>query len=94
MSLAAGVTKNVLLELDDKGDEDICKQVVKLSEDTWRVPEQEVSDVFVVIVEEFISLENVTDSDVSVETDTSPSFGDIDLTTVWKLPSILPSSLE
>ena len=41
-------TVNVLSELDTVGEEDICTQVLKLSEDTWKVPEQEVSEVFVV----------------------------------------------
>ena len=94
VSLEEGVIKNVLLELDAVGDDDICIHVLKLSEETWKVSEQEVSDEFVVTVEEFISLENVTETEVSVETDASPSFGDIELTNVWKLPATLSSSLE
>ena len=66
---------NVLFELETDGDEDIWTQELKLSEDTWRVPEQEVSDVFVVTLEELISLEKVTEIDVFMEIDETPSEG-------------------
>jgi len=67
---------------------------VKLSEETWSVPEQVVSDVLVITLEELISSENVTEIEESMDVDRTPSLGDIELTTVRKLPSILPSSLE
>ena len=94
VSFEEGVTENVLLELDPVGDDDICIHELKLSEETWKVPEQEVSDEFVVTVEEFISLENVTEIEESMDTDWTSSLGDIELTTVWKLPATLSSSLE
>ena len=57
--LAEDVTVNVLIELDTVGEEDICTQVLKLSEDTWKVPEQEVSEVLVVTDELSIISEKV-----------------------------------
>jgi hypothetical protein len=68
--------------------------VLKLSDETWSVPEQVVSDVLVETLEELISSENVTEIEESIGIDRTSSLGDIELTTVWKLPSILPSSLE
>jgi hypothetical protein len=53
-----------------------------------------VSDVLVVTLEELISSENVTEFVVSIDTEKIPSLGEVELTTVWKLPSILSSSLE
>jgi len=46
--LSYGSSVNVLFELELDGDEDILIQVLKLSEDTLKVPEQYVSDVLVV----------------------------------------------
>ena len=46
--LDEGVTVNVLFELETEGDEDIWTQELKLSEDTWKEPEQEVFEVLVV----------------------------------------------
>jgi hypothetical protein len=46
--LSDGSTVNVLSELELAGDEDILTQVLKLSEDTLKVPEQYVSEVLVV----------------------------------------------
>ena len=46
--LSDGSTVNVLSELELLGDEDILTQVLKLSEDTLKVPEQYVSEVLVV----------------------------------------------
>ena len=48
MRLSYGSSVNVLFELELDGDEDILIQVLKLSEDTLKVPEQYVSDVLVV----------------------------------------------
>ena len=66
--LAEDVTVNVLLELDKDGDEFIWIQVLKLSEDTWKVPEQEVSEVFVVTEVVSIVSENVTEMLSVIET--------------------------
>jgi hypothetical protein len=49
-----------LFELEDDGEEDILTQVLKLSEDTLKVPEQYVSDVLVVTKVLSIASENVT----------------------------------
>ena len=51
----------VFSEFDPDGEEDIWMQLKKLSEETWNVPEHDVLDVFVVIVEEFITSEKVTE---------------------------------
>ena len=73
--LAEDVTVNVLLELDTDGDEFIWIQVLKLSEDTWKVPEQEVSEVFVVTEVVSIASEKVTEIVELTETDVSESEG-------------------
>ena len=51
---------NVLVELELAGAEDILTQVLKLSEDTLKVPEQEVLSVLVVTWVVPIASENVT----------------------------------
>ena len=61
--LAEDVTINVLLELDTVGEEDICTQELKLSEETCRVPEQDVPDEFVVTEVVSIDSEKVTEID-------------------------------
>ena len=48
MRLSYGSSVNVLFELELDGDEDILTQLLKLSEDTLKVPEQYVSEVLVV----------------------------------------------
>jgi len=58
---------NVLFELETVR-EDICMQLLKLSEETWIVPEQEVFEVFIVIVELSITSEKVIDMFVSIAT--------------------------
>ena len=73
-------TVNVLSELDTVGEEDICTQVLKLSEDTWKVPEQEVSEVFVVTEVVSIVSEKVTEIDEETETDVSESEGEVEET--------------
>ena len=77
--LEEGVTVNVLFELDTVT-EDICTQVLKLSEETWSVPEQEVFAVFVVIVELSISSEKVTEMDESLSASVSESAGEVEET--------------
>jgi hypothetical protein len=49
-----------MFELELAGEEDILTQVLKLSEDTLKVPEQNVSDVLVVTKVLSIASENVT----------------------------------
>ena len=59
--LSYGSSVNVLFELELAGDEeDILTQVLKLSEDTLKVPEQEVLSVLVVTWVVPIASENVT----------------------------------
>ena len=78
--LAEDVTINVLLELDTVGEEDICTQELKLSEETCRVPEQDVPDEFVVIEVVSIDSEKVTEIDEETETDVSESEGEVEET--------------
>jgi hypothetical protein len=56
-----------LSELD--GDEPICTQLLKLSEDNWSDPEQLVSEVLVVIEVVFIDSEKVTEIFSLIETE-------------------------
>ena len=60
LRLSSGVTVNVLSLLETEGAEDILIQVVKLSEDSLKLPEQVVLSVFVVIVLVSIDSLNVT----------------------------------
>ena len=82
--LAEDVTVNVLLELDTTvGEEDICTQELKLSEETCRVPVQDVPDEFVVTEVVSIDSEKVTEivvvvlSDEVIKTDVSESEGEV-----------------
>ena len=76
--LAEDVTVNVLLELDTVGEEDICTQELKLSEETCRVPEQDVPDEFVVTEVVSIDSEKVTEIDKETETDVSEFEGEVE----------------
>ena len=87
--LAGDVTVNVLLELDTDGDEFIWIQVLKLSEDAWKVPEQEVSEVFVVTEVVSIVSEKVTEIEEVIKTDVSESAGE-DEETVGAVVSVSP----
>ena len=78
--LDEGYIVNVFSELETDGDEDIWTQVLKLFEEIWRVPEQEVPDEFVVTVVVFMVSEKVTEIDVLSETDVSPFEGVVDET--------------
>ena len=78
--LGVGVTVNVWLLLDVEGVEDIWRQELKLSDETWIVPVQELFEVFVVIEEVSIDSENVTEIDVLVETEVSPLDGEVEET--------------
>ncbi len=71
---------NVLLSLDTEGLEDIWRQELKLFDETWIVPLQELFEVFVVIEEVSIDSENVTEIDVLVETEVSPLDGEVEET--------------
>ena len=86
--LEEGVTVNVLYELDTVGEEDICTQVLKVSEETWTVPEQLVSEVLVVTDVLSIILENVSEMDEESETAVSESAGEVE-ETVGTVVSIL-----
>ena len=78
--LEEGVTVKVLLSLEAIGEEDICTQVLKLSEDTWKVPVHEVFEVLVVIDVLSIISEKVTEMDELTDIDVSESAGEVDET--------------
>ena len=71
-----GVTVKVLYELDDEGVDDICTQVLKLSEETCRVPEHVVFEAFVVMVVVSIASLKVTVREVFGAIDVAASAGD------------------
>ena len=64
--------------MDTVGEEDICTQVLKLSEDTRKFPVQEVSEVLVVIDVLSIISEKVTEMDELTDTDVVVSAGETD----------------
>ena len=79
--LVDGVTVKVLSEFEAIGEEDICTQVLKLSEDTRKVPVQEVSEVLVVIDVLSIISEKVTEMvGLSFATGFAESAGEVDET--------------
>ena len=68
--LEAGSKVNVLFELETDGDaDDICRHVLKLSEETCREPEHVVFEVLVVIVVVSIASLKVTVREVFGATD-------------------------
>ena len=69
-----------MFELDATGEELIWTQVLKLSDDTWKVPEQVVPDVIVVTDEVSITSEKVTEMVVLTDTDVSLSAGEVEVT--------------
>ena len=75
LRLSFGVTLNVLSLLEAEGTADIFMQVVKLSEDSRKLPEQVVLSVFVVIVLVDIVSLNVTATVVETETSVELSVG-------------------
>ena len=91
--LAEDVTINVLLELDTVGEEDICTQELKLSEETCRVPVQDVPDEFVVTEVVSIDSEKVTEIDKETETDVSEFEGEFEETVgaVVSIPPFVPA---
>ena len=71
---------NVLFELETDGDEFIWIHELKLSDETWNVPEQDVFDEFVVTNVVSIDSENITEMVEVTETEVSLSEGDVDET--------------
>ena len=71
---------NVLLELDTEGEEFIWTQELKLLEETWNDPEQDVFDEFVVTNVVSIDSENTTDMEELTETEVSELVGEEDET--------------
>ena len=73
-----GVIVKVLSELELVGEEDIWTQELKLSDETWNVPKQEVSKVLV--DSELVSIvsEKITETVDVIETEVSPSEGELD----------------
>ena len=88
---------NVLFELETEGEEFIWTQVLKLSDETWNVPEQDVFDEFVVTNVVSIDSENVTVIEELTETEVSELVGEEDETVgevVSDWPPVLnPSSV-
>jgi hypothetical protein len=78
LRLSSGVTLNVLSLLEAEGTADILMQVVKLSEDSRKLPEQVVLSVFVVIVLVDIVSLNVTATVVEKDTSVELSVGEIE----------------
>ena len=78
--MSDGSTVNVLSELELEGDEDIWTQLLKLSEDNWNEPEQDVFEVFVVTEVVSIALEKVTEMLSVIETPLWLSEGEIEET--------------
>ena len=66
------------MSLEAIGEEDICTQVLKLSEDTRKVPVQEVTEVLEVIDVLSIISEKVTEMDELTDTDVVVSAGETD----------------
>ena len=83
-----GVIVKVLSELELVGEEDIWIQVVKPSDETWNVPKHEVSKVLVVTELVSIVSEKVTETVDVIETEVSPSEGELD-DTVGGVVSVL-----
>ena len=81
--LLLGLVLKIVLpavELSELVEDDICMQVLKLSVETWMVPEQVVSEVFVLNVELSIGSEKVTEMLEVEDTDVVVSTGETDAT--------------
>ena len=74
--MSVGSNSNVMLSVLEAVGEDICIQVLKLSDDNWIEPEQEVFEVFVVIVVVSIASEKVTEIDAETDTEDAESVGE------------------
>ena len=66
---------NVLFELETDGDEFIWIHELKLSDETWNDPEQEVFDEFMVTNVVSIDSENTTDMEELTDTEVSEFVG-------------------
>jgi len=77
-----GVTENVLLEFEAEGTAVIKTQVLKLSEETSKVPERQLFTGLTVIEDVTIASEKVTEIDEVTATDVSESEGEVDETVV------------
>jgi len=73
--------------LDTVGEEDICTQELKLSEETCRVPVQDVPDEFVVT--EVVSIDSEKVTEIDTETDVPEFEGEVE-ETVGAVVSIPP----
>ena len=80
MRLSDGSIVNVMSELELEGDEDICTQLMKLSEDNSNDPEQELFEVLVVTEVESIASEKVTEMLSLIKTPLWLSVGEIEET--------------
>ena len=78
--LEDGSTENVKLEFEDNGDDDIWIQVLKLSEETWKVPVQPVPDELVVTELLSTSSEKVIEILSFSETEVALFAGDVEIT--------------
>ena len=75
-----GVTVKVLSELDADGDEDTWTQLLKLSEETWKVPEQSVSELLTVMLLVSITSEKITLIELAGLIMVAPSEGEVEET--------------
>ena len=71
---------NVLFELETEGEEFIWTQVLKLSDETWSEPVQDVFDEFMVTDVASIDSENITAMVEVTETEVSLSDGEVEET--------------
>ena len=90
-----GLIENVLFEFEAVGEDEIWIQDEKSSIDTWRDPEHEVSVVFAVIEETFISSEKVTLIMVLIDWNDDPSDGEVEVTEgfVVSIPDFSPATV-
>ena len=80
--------------MDTVGEEDICTQELKLSEETCRVPVQDVPDEFVVTEVVSIDSEKVTEIvDKVIKTNVSEYEGEVEVTVgaVVSIPPFVPA---
>jgi len=87
-----GVTVKIVLEFDVDGEEDICTQVLKLSEETCSEPEHVVFEVLVVTVVVSIASLKVTEMVELTATEVSESAGE-DEETVGVVVSVVSLSV-
>ena len=77
--------------MDIVGEEDICTQELKLSEETCRVPVQDVPDEFVVT--EVVSIDSEKVTEIETETDVSEFEGEVEeiFGAVVSIPPFVPA---